>query len=922
MIGFSICAEELFRRWARSWADSPHAGTGTQLLGSLPRGLPVLAACMAIFAAPAVEHKTKFDPEMVPGIAGEKIEFPLSNGRQIVRTASGQWLVGFDVPGKGLFATVGPPGRTEGSRFSEPVLLVGDGKPGLLGQAVQPRGLSFAASGQTLHIAWSDRGGVWLASTEIANLINRRSPGSARPELIAPGGVFGDITAGPQGGPLVAYSSTSGIFVKGKTGPPERASPDGMEPVIEFDRRGGLHLAFRLEQTIPFAGQPVIDPRIAYVSRTERGWGTPRIVAHGISSFPSLGLSADRPVIAFQFEGVHKVQRAARNLIEQREGGGSGIGFAAPENGAWLTGFISQAREIVTRDDSTADAFKGRIYPMVEEKWRPKIAIDKYGIPWAFWPDTTRRHTYFARWMGTRFSDAFECRGAYYAPSEYLAVEKRMPLSASEIGFAYVAAGRLFFGTMPVPSASTGDDRRILFLDMLEVSNMQGLTRELGRFNKYRDNPVFSAGAAGAWDDFGVSFPNVRQNQARFTMEYTGRSRAPGPTWNHGLAESADGIRWTRPNLKVSEYNGSRDNNLIPWIPNFRDPKDPDPRRRYKGVLVEGNWITNFRRPLATSPDAIHWKIGEDTVNLTSLFEGGGPAFRDDLEIPERRFKAVGRTISQGHRALGIMWSADLVHWYGEEAVLDIEDPYGKPAQQWRGRYGAVRILDPAGEMGGDQIYWGNVWIENGIYMCLYAPMQYDGGYQASLAMSRDGFNFVRIRNGEFILPRGPAGAWDSGMIAVGYGVNIPVKVNGGIRIYYGGSPWHHGTDPWRVPPAIGMAEIRADGWTFITPSAGHAAGTLISIPIGVDRIRARKLMLNAVISEGDGKIQVEVLPEEGVAPLPGFALADCKPLTRDSTRWQVSWAGGAAMPTGGPRIRLRFQLSGVSTKLHSFWFE
>ncbi|PYV84162.1 MAG: hypothetical protein DMG05_25030, partial [Acidobacteria bacterium] len=65
---------------------------------------------------------------------------------------------------------------------------------------------------------------------------------------------------------------------------------------------------------------------------------------------------------------------------------------------------ISQAQEIVVRDKSVADAFQGRIYPMVEQKWHPKIALDKYGIPWVFWPDTTRRHTYFARWLGSRFS--------------------------------------------------------------------------------------------------------------------------------------------------------------------------------------------------------------------------------------------------------------------------------------------------------------------------------------------------------------------------------------------------------------------------------------------------------------------------------------------------------------------------------------
>ena len=31
-------------------------------------------------------------------------------------------------------------------------------------------------------------------------------------------------------------------------------------------------------------------------------------------------------------------------------------------------------------------------------------------------------------------------------------------------------------------------------------------------------------------------------------------------------AESSDGIHWTRPSLKLYEFNGSRDNNIV-WIP-------------------------------------------------------------------------------------------------------------------------------------------------------------------------------------------------------------------------------------------------------------------------------------------------------------------------------------------------------------------
>jgi len=511
----------------------------------------VLVSCAA---NAAVEHKTKFDAEMIPGVMDEQIAFPLSNSRQIVRTPSGQWLLGFDIPGKGLLVSYGPPGRTEGSRFSVPALLVGNGAPGLLAEGSEPTGLSFANADHNLYIAWSDRKGVWMASAVLPTVIHTHTLESvcksARPELAAPDAILGDITIGQQGTPVVAYSSRDGIFVREGGNSPRQISTTGMEPVIEFDTLGRLHVAYRWQRELPFSGKPVIDTQIAYALAGD-GSKPPRVVAHGMSTFPSLALADNRPVIAFQYEGLQGVTRDSAKYLEQREGGGAGIGFAAQAGGAWQTGFVSQAAEIITRDRSPADAFKGRIYPMVEEKWRPKVGDDKYGIPWVFWPDTTRRHTYFARWLGSGFSDPGECRGGYYAPSEYMTVEKHMPKTTSELGFAYVAAGQLYFGTVPVPSASAAEKRHFLFLDMLEVSQMRGVTRELNQFQKYRDNPVFSAGDSGSWDDFGASFPNVRYDRDKFTMEYSGHSTTPADlNWNHGMAESSDGIHWTRPEVR------------------------------------------------------------------------------------------------------------------------------------------------------------------------------------------------------------------------------------------------------------------------------------------------------------------------------------------------------------------------------------
>ncbi|MCW5977907.1 MAG: hypothetical protein KIT09_07505 [Bryobacteraceae bacterium] len=883
-------------------------------------------------AAQTVEHKTRFDPEMLPGVRGLAVAFPLSNSRQIARAPGGAWLLAFDVPDKGLFLAQGPPGCAEGGRFDQFLLIVGDGAAGILGTASKPAGISINVAGDSLTLAWSDAKGVWLAR---ATLPGRLAPASlepalraaSRPALIVPGAALGDLAADGQGRIALAYATRDGVFVARESArgwTPEKVSDAGSEPVLDIDSRQRLHLAFRSQRETPFFGdgRKALDPRIAYAMRDSDGWRTPEIAAHGLSFHPAIAAAGDEPVIAFQHEGMKRVAKAGEKYLEDREGGGSSIGYAAGKASGWNTGFVSQAQEMLVRDGSVADGSVGRLYPMVEQKWRPRMAVDKHGVVWTLWPDTTRRHTYFARWLGSAFSDPYEVRGGYYAPSEYISVEKHMPADAAEIGFAYAAAGRLYFGTIPLPGASTADSRHLLFLDLLEIAEAQGVRQNLNRFAKHPENPVFRPAEPGSWDDYGVTFPNVRFDGSKFTMEYFGHGAGgTAGAWSQGYAESADGIRWSRPNLGLIEHNGSRANNLIPWVPNFYDHREPDPAKKYKGVLVEGHWITNFKRPIAYSADGIHWRYGQDTVDLTSMLEGGGPAFRDELDTPERRYKSVGRTISQNHRSLGMMWSPDLIHWYGEEAILDVEDPYGKPAMQWRGRYVAGRILDPSGDQAGDQIYWGTVWIEHGLYLCLYAPYRYDGGYQAALAMSRDGYNYVRVRNGEFILPRGTAGTWDSGFVAVGYGFNVPFRVGDKMRVYYGGVPSHHGTDPWRASAAIGMAELPVDGWTFLSPELNTAESYVTTIPILVAP-GARRLYVKAGMRPGAGSLEAELLDAETGRPLPGYSRAQCRALRDANGESVFAWAGADAIPTSSRKIRVRFYLSGAETRLYSFWFE
>ena len=286
-----------------------------------------------------VEYRTKFDPEQIPGLANDMVNFPLSNSRQILRTPSGHWLLAFDVSGKGLFLCHGIPSATQGSQFSQPILLVGSLEKGVLAKSSEPAGISLAIHSKTLHLAWSDRQGIWLVTTPVPDFESHdrvetflRQGGA--PQLVIPSATLGDIATDLQGKVVLAYHKPEGVFVttgSHNTWREEKATEVGRDPVIEFDNEGRLHMAYFVQTEVPFfgPGRLAMNPHIRYVVRNAKGWQHPQTAAHGLSFYPSIAVADNQAIIAYQFEGHKRVQGRSQQYVEQREGGGSSIGYAA-----------------------------------------------------------------------------------------------------------------------------------------------------------------------------------------------------------------------------------------------------------------------------------------------------------------------------------------------------------------------------------------------------------------------------------------------------------------------------------------------------------------------------------------------------------------------------------------------------------------
>jgi hypothetical protein len=132
------------------------------------------------------------------------------------------------------------------------------------------------------------------------------------------------------------------------------------------------------------------------------------------------------------------------------------------------------------------------------------------------------------------------------------------------------------------------------------------------------------------------------------------------------LAESTDGIHFTRPNLGLVEINGSTDNNVV-WSDVgahnfcvFRD-RNPaaDPEQRYKAVgSGDMGRLYGF-----SSPDGVYWRmIQQEPLPIPGAFDSLNVPFWDALRSRYRLFSRFGDE-KHGVRAIQSCESDDFLHW-------------------------------------------------------------------------------------------------------------------------------------------------------------------------------------------------------------------------------------------------------------------
>ena len=446
---------------------------------------------------------------------------------------------------------------------------------------------------------------------------------------------------------------------------------------------------------------------------------------------------------------------------------------------------------------------------------------------------------------------------------------------------------------------------RRLFLDAAAVEAQDGLTREFHAAEKHPGNPVIKADKP--WETGrAISGPyvygTVFWDEGRLRMWYQVLNQG-----NHvGYAESRDGLNWTKPELGLIEFEGSKANNLVvsafqPEVTGgtchnpsvIRRRNEPNPDRRYALYGYDGA-VGHAR--VAFSPDGLRWRYVPETEKKPLFTSSDVVNFFHDPY--EGRYISTWKTRNRRGRAVGVAWSRDGLTWTkpfeGPIFTADDLDPdatqiYGMPAFPYQG------------------LYVGQPWIyraryfkygEYSVKKLHEAQADSTRAMEVQVAWSWDMINWTRPPARAEFIPRGAAGEWDDGMI---FTAGAPVVVGNKLHFYYGGCDGFH--DDKRVKTAIGLATLRLDG--FCSMHAGAREGWLITRR---EPFREAAVTIN-VRTSATGSVSADILDRNNRV-VPGFSRQECVPFSGDSVAHELKWKT-AQLPSApeGSDWKIRFWL-------------
>ena len=479
-------------------------------------------------------------------------------------------------------------------------------------------------------------------------------------------------------------------------------------------------------------------------------------------------------------------------------------------------------------------------------------------------------------------------------------------------------------------SVEIGSDRQ-LFLDdcLLDMERTRDVTRTMNPPQSIRrvlkpDQPWEALGFI-----FYASVVDDGNTVKLFHGSYDGEKKK-----HFSLATSKDGLHWKRPQLGLKEFQGNKQNNILPIgaveASVFLDPNAP-PEKRYRllftkdwpdpdraGVYVASSgdgihWVTTPQRLLPFLPDSQPSAVWDEVLQKYVIYLRAWNPRRSVVRVEVSDLESpwpYDRSVSPRYH-----WGKDKIPTLSRELPMvmtpDEQDPenlhlYTSAVVRYPFAP-SVYLAFPAAYL----TYRGPDWKTR-------ALTGNDGTFETQLATSRDGTTWKRWR--QPYVPAGFHDGLDLRLVSMGQGM---VRRGRLLYQYFVGWPHTHGRPSvwdsnlgdraeWLKKDLGGIyaATQRVDG--FISMDAAYTGGVLTTKPL---RFEGNRLCLN-LDTAGSGSAKVAILDADG-APIPGFTAADCEIINADAIDYQVQWRNGADIASLAGRP-IRLQVTMRNTKLYA----
>ena len=478
------------------------------------------------------------------------------------------------------------------------------------------------------------------------------------------------------------------------------------------------------------------------------------------------------------------------------------------------------------------------------------------------------------------------------APSEVAGVSVTLYAYIGDVGafdvdeVSMAAVGGAEPGTGSIPAVSPGtrepvalDSRRELFVDGFLLDGLSGTARRRMHSPVFRQ-PVLPLDAP--CEGSVSAYFTAMQVEGKVRLYYRGQG-SEGKPETTCVAESEDGVHFTRPKLGLFEWDGNKDNNII-WLGagthNFTPFLDTNPAapasQRFKALASAG---PNAQLVGFVSADGFRWQRLRDEPLITKgAFDSQNLAFWDPLR---KLYVEYHRGFREGFRDIMTSTSPDFVTWT-EPQWLD----YGEAPPEHLYTNAIVPYFRAP------HIYLGfpNRYVPGRKKIATHPE---DAVADALLMSSRDGSHFERWREG-FLRPTLDDENWTDRNNYIAWGI-VPLGERE-LAIY--------STDHYRHKSArLVLSTVRTDGFASLYADAeGGQALTRAFTFTG------KRLEVNYATSAA-GSLRFELCAADGKA-LPGFALADSEMLYGNELAHTVSWKAGTDVGAlAGQTVRLRVNL-------------